>query len=31
MWDKQIQGGMKMTTKTKVTIGVRQFAYWKNI
>jgi len=29
--DKQIQGGWKMTTKTKATLGISQFAYWKNI
>jgi hypothetical protein len=29
--DKQIEGGGKMITKTKETLGIRQFAYWENI
>jgi hypothetical protein len=30
--DKQIEGGWKMMTtqQTKATLGIRQFAYWKN-
>jgi hypothetical protein len=29
--DKQIEGGWKMIAKTKESLGVSQFAYWKNI
>jgi hypothetical protein len=31
--DKQIEGGWKMMTtqqQTEATLGIRQFAYWKN-
>jgi hypothetical protein len=29
--DKQIAGEWKMITKASVSLGIGQFAYWKNI